>query len=563
MMRSDLSRSAHRLRVLITAATLCAAPALLAQDRASELDGHLERAEIALQDNQYRTAAEEYVKAAELSDEAEIAQTATRIAYTYGFNEIGLDAAERWLELDAEAEEARLYIAQLHLRLGDLRDSSRAFRELIEAGDGEPSQRLLSLIPILSEETPGDAFRVMQRLARPYKESGYAHYAVAVMALQAGEAEEAAERAQQAMEFEPDWIKPKLLYARALMLGGEDDAAIDFAARIVGDDPQPDPEARLELAVMYLSVGRDDDALSQVNQVLLEQPSRTDALRMLAIINFRLDNLDAASTDFQDLLASGRYTMDALYYLARIADRREDYTRAIGLYSQVTSGQNVVPAQRRASALIAEQAETETALSHLEAFAEKYPAYAIDMVAAQAQLLASLDRYDDALDVYDKVLRYRPESEGVMLGRAELLVRMDRIDEAISQYEEALEMYPDSANTLNALGYTLADRTTRYREASRLIRKALKLEPDSPAIIDSYGWVLYKLGDYKKALEQLRIAYADYPDGEVAAHIVEVLWKMKRDDEALEFLAEAEEENPDHPLLEQIRERAFPDAPDQ
>jgi len=560
MMPSFTSPGMAAPRWLAALAALLMATVSVAQQADSELDRLLETAEIALTENQYRLAAEEYAKAAELSDEPEIAQTATRIAYTYGFNEIGLPAAERWLDLDPEADEARLYLAQLHLRLGNVGASSREFRRLITANEGEPSERLLSLIPILSEENPQDAYRVMQRLSRPYRDSGYAHYAAAVMALQAGEAKDAKRRAEEAIVREPEWIKPKLLYARALMLGGEEDEAIDFAARIVGDSPQPDPEARLELAIMYLSVGRDDDALSQVNQVLLEQPSRTDALRMLAIINFRLGNLDAASDDFQDLLASGRYTMDALYYLARIADRQEDVTRAIGLYTQVTSGQNVVPAQRRAGALIAEEGEIETALAHLERFAERNPAYAIEMVAAQAQLLVSADRYDDALKVYDDVLRYRPDSEGVLLGRAELLVRMDRIDDAIEQYEKALDMFPDSANTLNALGYTLADRTDRYREASRLIKKALKLNPESPAIIDSWGWVRYKQGDYDEALEYLRRAYRSFPDGEVAAHIVEVLWKMERTEEALEFLENAEKDSPDHPLLMDIRERAFPDT---
>ena len=547
-------------RILTLAVLLLAAPLSLAQEGRSELDRLLEGAEVALSENQYRLAAEQYAEAAELSEEPEIAQTATRIAYTYGFNEMGLPAAERWLDLDPDADEARLYVAQLQLRLGNLRASSRAFRELITAGEGDPSERLVSLIPILSEESAKDAYEVMERLARPYRDSGYAHYAAAVMALQAGEARDAQRRAEEAIIREPEWIKPKLLYARALMLGGQDDEAIDFAARIVGDSPQPDPEARLELAIMYLSVGRDDDALSQVNQVLLEQPSRTDALRMLAIINFRLGNLDAASDDFQDLLASGRYTMDALYYLARIADRQEDATRAIGLYTQVTSGQNVVAAQRRASALIAEEGEVETALAHLERFAERNPSYAIEMVAAQAQLLVTVDRYDDALKVYDDVLRYRPDSEGVLLGRAELLVRLDRIDDAVEQYEEALDRFPDSANTLNALGYTLADRTTRYREANRYIKRALRMEPDNPAIIDSWGWVRYKQGDFDEALEYLRRAYRSFPDGEVAAHIVEVLWKMERNDEALEFLENAEKDSPDHPLLNDIRERAFPDT---
>ena len=550
--------------LLIAAACLLSAAPVGAQDaETDELDRLLERAELALQAGEYRTAAEDYSAAAALSQEPEIAQTATRVAYTYGFNELGLDAAERWAELQPDSEEAVLYLAQLNLRLGELRRSANYFADLVENGEGEPDQRLLSLIPILSEEDPIQAERLMRRLARPYRNSAYAHYAAAVMSLQAGNGEDAEERAQRAIELDPEWIRPKLLFARALMLQGEDEAAIDFAARIVGDSPQPDPEARLELAIMYLSAGRDDDALSQVNQVLLEQPSRTDALRMLAIINFRLGNLDAASDDFQDLLASGRYTMDALYYLARIADSREDYTRAIGLYSQITRGQNVVAAQRRASALIAQEGEAETAIEHLRDFAEQHPSYAIEMVAAEAQLMVSLDRYDDALAVYDRIAVYRPDNEGVMLGRAELLVRMDRVDEAVEQYRKAVDMFPDSANSLNALGYTLADKTTEYREASRLIRKALKLDPNSPAIIDSWGWVLYRLGKHEEALEQLRRAYRDYPDGEVAAHIVEVLWVLERNDEALELLERAELESPDHPLLKDIRERAFPSAPEQ
>ena len=97
----------------------------------------------------------------------------------------------------------------------------------------------------------------------------------------------AKERAARAIELDPEWLQPKLLYARALLLSGEQEKAIDYTARIIGDDPDPDPNARMELAIMMMSEGRDDDALSQVNQVLLENPSRIDALRLMAIINFR------------------------------------------------------------------------------------------------------------------------------------------------------------------------------------------------------------------------------------------------------------------------------------
>lgn len=531
----------------------------VAQDAGPEsVARHLLDAEAALDAQDYKRAAEEYRRAAELSENPDTARQATRVAYAYGFNEEAVASGERWLELEPDSEEAMLYLAQSELRLGRIRASEKTFRRLLEHGDEEPDRRLASLIPILSQEDPEDAAELVERLARPYRDSAYAQYAVGVMALQAGDAEEASRRAERAIELDPEWLKPKLLYSRSLLLSGDEDAAIDFAARMVGDDPHPDPEARLELAIMYLSAGRDDDALSQVNQVLLEQPSRSDALRLMAIINFRLENLDAAWDDFEDLLRTGDYTMDALYYLARIADRREEVERAIALYSEVSGGDNAVVSQRRAAGLMAEAGDEEAALAHLDEFGQAHPAYAVDMVEARAQLLATLERYPEALETYDRAIDYRPDDEGMLLGRAELLMRMGRLEDAIAQYRQAVDRFPDSANSLNALGYTLADRTDRYDEAFRLIRKALKLDPESPAIIDSYGWVLYRQGKYERALVELERAYEDYPDPEVAAHLVEVLWKLGRLEEARQLLEEAEAADPDHPLLEDIRERAFP-----
>jgi tetratricopeptide (TPR) repeat protein len=281
----------------------------------------------------------------------------------------------------------------------------------------------------------------------------------------------------------------------------------------------------------------------------------------MAILNFRQENLDAAWEDFQDLLSTGRHTMDALFYLARIADFRGESERAIRLYSQVKDGSHTVTAQRRASALIAYQRdEPDAAVERLDEFARDNPSFAVDMVQAKAQLLASLERYDEALTNYDKMITFRPDDEGIALGRAELLLRMDRIDESVDQYRNVVKRWPESALALNALGYTLADRTEQYKEAEKLIRKALKYDPDSPAIIDSLGWVLHKRGQHEAALEELQKAYEKLDDPEVASHIVEVLFALNRNDEARQFLADAEEKSPENPLLQDVRERLFADA---
>jgi tetratricopeptide (TPR) repeat protein len=548
--------------LLLLAMIPAAAPVAFAQDdEVDEAKAHVLQAEMALQRDDYLVAAREYRKAAELSDDVGTARQATLVAYSFGFDEDALVSAQRWVELDQDSNQALLYVAQLELRLGKVKDSRGHFRELIEGSKNTPEKDLLTLIPILAKEEPQNAYAVMRWLAKPYKDSADAHYAVAVMALQADDTDEAQARSLKAAELEPEWLKPKLLYARALLIAGKQEEAIDYTARIIGDDPDPDPDARLELAIMLMAAGRDDDALSQVNQILLEQSNRFDAIRLMAIINFRQGNFDAAWDDFEDLLRSDHYTTDALYYLGRIADIREEHGKAIRLYGRVRSGENAVASQRRVSALIAFQGnDPEQGLAHLDKFARENPSYAVDMAVAKAQLLATLERYDESLEQYEKAVSYRPDDEGVLLGKAELLLRMDRVDEAVADYRLVVKRWPESSLSLNALGYTLADRTEEYREAEKLIRKALSYDPESPAIIDSLGWVLYKRGKYDAALLELEKAYERFPDPEVAVHLIEVLVALDREPEALEILAAADARSPEDERLIDVRDRLLSES---
>ena len=208
-----------------------------------------------------------------------------------------------------------------------------------------------------------------------------------------------------------------------------------------------------------------------------------------------------------------------------------------------------------------QQGEPEKALEYLNRFSGINPNFAVDMVRVKAQVLASIERYDEALEHYDMAVSYRPDVEGLVLGRAELLLVMNRLDDAIAQYTEATKRWPDSAMSLNALGYTLADRTDRYDEAAKLIRKALDLDPDSPAIIDSWGWVLYRQGRSEEALPILKEAYEKLRDPEVAAHIVEVLWALGRQDDATVALEEAEQRFPGNDLLLDVRKKIAPVTP--
>ncbi|HKJ75731.1 MAG TPA: tetratricopeptide repeat protein, partial [Gammaproteobacteria bacterium] len=174
------------------------------------------------------------------------------------------------------------------------------------------------------------------------------------------------------------------------------------------------------------------------------------------------------------------------------------------------------------------------------------------------ELLRENGRLEEAVAVYTAALERFPDNAELLYARAMVAERLDRIDRLEEDLRRILANDPDNTQALNALGYTLADRTDRYQEAHELIRKAYEQAPDDPAVIDSMGWVLYRMGRNEEALKHLRRAYRLRADGEIAAHLVEVLWQTGREDEAREFAEQAREQFPEHELLKEVVQRLLP-----
>ena len=127
-----------------------------------------------------------------------------------------------------------------------------------------------------------------------------------------------------------------------------------------------------------------------------------------------------------------------------------------------------------------------------------------------------------------------------------------------SNLARLIQLRPDNAHAYNALGYSLADRNIRLPEAKKLIEKALELAPDDYFIIDSMGWVLYRMGDLKGAAVQLRRAWQGRPDAEIGAHLGEVLWELGERDEARRIWQEALKASPENESLQKTVKRFIP-----
>ena len=177
------------------------------------------------------------------------------------------------------------------------------------------------------------------------------------------------------------------------------------------------------------------------------------------------------------------------------------------------------------------------------------PARAEQLYGLEADSLSRNGYLQDSRVTLDAGVKAFPESNSLRYARAMLADQQGEVDLMESDLRAILAGDPDNATALNALGYTLTNRTQRYDEAYALISRALALEPDEPAILDSMGWVLFRKGRLDESLQYLNRAYAAFPDPEVAAHLGEVLWTMGRTEQALRIWRDALAQSPDHDVI--------------
>ena len=526
---------------------------LIASELNEETQAHLREAEIALENLDYKMVIQKYLDATRSSNDLEITKQAAWLAEKYKFNKEALLLGLRWIEFDKKDNAALLFLINRQIDANLILAAKKNLKDLLLMHESSSDEVLLGVLPLLSDQNKDGLQKLIYYFTKIYNKSSYVRYAYASVLLKNGDITRATKEARIAIDLNPDWEKPKLLFARNLLLSGQNQKAINYIARIIGDQLNPSPEARLELALAYMSSEQLEDALGQVSQILLETRSN-EALRLMAIINFRLGHYDSAWFDLNELYAKDLYRMDAMFYMARISEVRSNYNEALSYYSNVTSGVNTVYSQKRVVTLLVATNKIDEAKNHLREFGQKYPKYMSEMLLAEANLYQELGENQQALDLFDKLISYYPDNQFYFLRRASLLLDLEKISEALSSYSSLAKRFPKNATVLNAYGYTLTNYSKDYKKASRLIKRAIKLEPNNPAIIDSFGWVLYRMGKYENALDALLRAYELFKDPEIAAHIIEVLWKVDRNDEAKEFLSEAESLFSDSIYIENIRD---------
>lgn len=504
-------------------------------------------AELAGQRNRFDIAIDNYVQQAQATQDAGVAERGFRIAEYLGAEQAALDTALIWAKNSSDSLDAQRAAAIQLARAGRY-DEAMAYMERVLQRQGDTHFDFLALSALETDaDTRAGLLQSFDRLLGKYPDNGQLLFGKALLLQQDDRPQEALELLETQSTKQRE-ISPLLLHARLLQSlerGAEALPLLEQGIRLHPDDRR----LRLTYARLLVEQDRLDDAKGEFASLLQQFPQDDDLRFSLALVCLEAEAWREAIVYLEELVERDSHADAAHYNLARAYEALGEKDSALIEYALVGPGNDFLPAQARQAQLLFDSQRSAQASKRLSLARSAQPDYAIQLYLIEAEALASNSQHGQAWQVVQQALEQFPDDLNLLYTRAMLAEKRDDLDLLEQDLRFILEREPDNSMALNALGYTLADRTTRYDEAKALIEQALRLDPQDPAILDSLGWVNYRQGNLDEAERLLRQALKRFPDHEVAAHLGEVLWAQGKQREARKIWANALKQQPDSTVL--------------
>lgn len=546
--------------------------------------------EIELRNNEPGAAYSVLLAAAKKSKNEQVFRRATEVALQARAGDLALRAAQDWKSALPQSLEASRYVVQLLVALNRSSETAEPLRSMIEltppadrvalisslprfferAGDrkstpavlekalapyvDQPSTRVAALVAIgRVAQNGGDDARALDLVKRAHAYDALAQSPVllALDLLPANPAAEAVVTSYLAAKPADDVVR--LYYARALSFTQRHADALVQIERVTRDKPDLS-SPWLTLGALHLELRQPKQATAALETFLAKvrakpAPAPTPAATPASGAAAHAASRGAGLDDNEMSLGPDHGVSRAMLMLAQAAEQLGDFKAAQAWLDQIDDPQRALEVELRRASLLARQGRMDEAVQLVRQAPESNEGEARAKLLAEAQLLRESKLYEQANQVLDKAnLRFVNDTD-ILYEQAMLAERLDRVDDMERLLRRVMELRPDYYHAHNALGYSLADRGLRLPEAKALIQRALELAPGEPFIIDSLGWVEYRMGDRTESIKHLRQAYQSRPDAEIAAHLGEALWVDGQLDEARRILREGKARDPGNEVL--------------
>ncbi len=510
-------------------------------------------AEMAGQRGDFHRATEGYLAAADRYRSADLAERATLAARYTDDTALLKSAAARWQQLAPHDSAPQKLLSGIAVDRGDW---PAALRHRLELARSEQDAQLLELSDLMVESRADlpPLIAQLRDFTATYPDHADAQMATARLEAANGQFEDAQQRLALLTRRHAKLPELWLTRSQIALEAGDYTQAASAARR--GREFAPD-DSRFLLALAQAEIASGDVASAerQIDQ-LLAQYNDTPSLRIgFAQLYLDAGALEPARRLLLPLLDRDDTPPATYLVLGSIAETQQEIDNALLYYRQVPTGPGFLESRAVATQMLIanDRAEDAQKFLRIEILRHTGQRASLTQIGLQAFDNGGQARAADAL-LADS-LKQAPDDTDLLYTRAMREFERGNVATMMTQMRDVIARDPDNAAALNALGYTLATNTDHFDEALDLIERAHALEPQSPAILDSLGWVHFKRGEPQKALGYLRRAYAGQPDQEVAAHLAEVLVTLDQQPEARALVESALAGSDSHPDIDDLLKR--------
>lgn len=536
----------------------------------SQLFYQLLLAEISTSNKDAATAYALTLDAARKANSEQLYERTVDIALQARSGDSALEAAQAWSKAFAQSQNANRYVLQILIGLGRIDESLEPLKRSIALAPRKDKATVIGLIPryyIRTQEKNLAARLVYTALSRELSTKGSigaaAWATVGIMRLNADDKAGALEAAMEGAKLDASSSEIGLL---AVQLMVEQPAAEAIVDEVL--EQTPTPELRMAYARRLLELKRNTEAYVQMQAINLEKPDNADAWLIRSSIELQDNKFDAAATSLKTYVAledkpsdknepseMSRGLVQAYLLLSQIAAQNQQFEEADGYLQRIQSSSEFMAIQTRRAMLLAQQGRLPEARQLIRNIPESQPADARSKISAELQILRDLKEHQAAYDFLKEATKRYSQDVDLLYDLAIMCDKLQNFTEMELILRHVMTMQPNYHHAYNALGYSLAERNVRLPEARTLILKALELSPKDAHILDSLGWVEFRLGKWDEALRMLEQAFQAMPDAEIAAHWGEVLWVKGDREQANAIWAKGLELSKDNVTLKETMER--------